>query len=409
MTDIAFWPATKLIRALRARKIGALELLEHYAARIEKYDGALNAFCVLDLEAARKRARAFDRAQAKKGARPAPLAGLPMSVKESFDLAGHPTTWGVADYRLNRARRDALAVERLARAGANVFGKTNVPVMLADWETNNPVYGRTGEPLGPVAHPRRLLRRRRGRARRWPHRAGNRQRHRRLDPQPGALLRRLRPQADLRHLLARGPRPARQRAPGRHLGDRPARARRGRPRARAVDHRRAGRDRRRRLEARPARAAAQDPARAARRGRGHAPDRRDRRERAGRDRPAGEVPRRQGRQGVRSRAARVRLRRGAPRLHPAPARRDLGAAGRTTSSPPCSPRAPSSIPRTSPTTRRWCAPTPSRTATGSRRPTAATRCASPGPSSSATGTCCCAPTPRAPRSATRCRASAGSA
>jgi len=54
MTDIAFWPATKLIRALRARKLGALELLEHYAARIAKYDRALNSLCVLDLEAARK-------------------------------------------------------------------------------------------------------------------------------------------------------------------------------------------------------------------------------------------------------------------------------------------------------------------------------------------------------------------
>ena len=116
MTDIAFWSATKLIRALRAKKIGALELLEHYAARIEKHNGTLNALCVLDLEAARRRAREFDRASAKKGARPAPLAGLPMSVKESFDLAGHPTTWGVAEYRFNRARRDALAVERLARA-----------------------------------------------------------------------------------------------------------------------------------------------------------------------------------------------------------------------------------------------------------------------------------------------------
>jgi amidase len=153
MTDIAFWSATKLIRALRAKKIGALELLEHYAARIEKHNGTLNALCVLDLEAARKRARAFDRASAKKGARPAPLAGLPMSVKESFDLAGHPTTWGVAEHRFNRARRDALAVERLVRAGANVFGKTNVPVMLADWETNNPIYGRTVNPWDPSRTP----------------------------------------------------------------------------------------------------------------------------------------------------------------------------------------------------------------------------------------------------------------
>jgi amidase len=153
VTDIAFWPATKLIRALRARKIGALELLEHYAARIAKYDRTLNALCVLDLEAARKRAKAFDRASARKSARHAPLAGLPMTVKESFDFAGHPTTWGVAEYRDNRARRNALAVERFLAAGANVFGKSNVPVMLADWETDNPVYGRTVNPWDPTRTP----------------------------------------------------------------------------------------------------------------------------------------------------------------------------------------------------------------------------------------------------------------
>jgi amidase len=153
VTDVAFWTATKLIRALRARKIGALELLDLYAARIEKHNGALNAVCVLDLEAARRRARAFDRAAANKGARAAPLAGLPMTVKESFDLAGHPTTWGLPEYRLNCARGDALAVERLLAAGANVFGKTNVPVMLADWETSNPVYGRTVNPWDPTRTP----------------------------------------------------------------------------------------------------------------------------------------------------------------------------------------------------------------------------------------------------------------
>ena len=153
MTDIAFWPALKLIRALRARKIGALELLEHYAARIAKYDRALNSLCVLDLETARKRARACDRASARKSAPHPALAGLPMTVKESFDLAGQPTTWGVAEYRDNRAANNALAVERLLAAGANVFGKSNVPVMLADWETNNPLYGRTVNPWDATRTP----------------------------------------------------------------------------------------------------------------------------------------------------------------------------------------------------------------------------------------------------------------
>ena len=151
MVDIAYWSATRLVRALRAKKIGAVELLEHYRKRSERYDGALNALCVLDFDAARKRARNFDR---KSGAGAAhPLAGLPMTVKESFDLAGHPTTWGLAEYRRKRATRNALAVERFAQAGANVFGKSNVPTLLADWETNNPVYGRTVNPWDSTRTP----------------------------------------------------------------------------------------------------------------------------------------------------------------------------------------------------------------------------------------------------------------
>lgn len=140
--DTAFWTATRLIRALKSKKIGALELLDHYAKRIAKYDGTLNALPVLDMDAARKRAKAFDRKGAKKGV----LAGLPMTVKESFDLKGYPTTWGLPEYAKDKAAANALAVERYFAAGANVFGKSNVPTLLADWETVNPVYGRTFNP-----------------------------------------------------------------------------------------------------------------------------------------------------------------------------------------------------------------------------------------------------------------------
>ncbi len=144
--DTAFWSATRLMRALRTKKIGALELLDLYAERIARHDRALNSLCLLDFDAARKRARAFDRKSRRVGAKSAPLAGLPMTVKESFDLSGHPTTWGLAEYKNTRAATDAIAVERFARAGANVFGKSNVPTLLADWETDNPVYGRTVNP-----------------------------------------------------------------------------------------------------------------------------------------------------------------------------------------------------------------------------------------------------------------------
>ena len=126
-----------------------------------------------------------------------PLHGVPMTVKESFDVAGLPTTWGYADAPSKSPTSDALAVHRLEAAGAVVFGKTNVPVSLADWQSYNPVYGATNNPWNAGAHAGRLLGRRRGGAGGGAERAGNRQRHRRLDPRAGALLRHVRPQADL--------------------------------------------------------------------------------------------------------------------------------------------------------------------------------------------------------------------
>ncbi len=147
--NTAFWSATKLVRALKAKKIGALELLDLYATRIRKFDGDLNALPVLDMDTARKRARSFDR----KGPKGGVLAGLPMTVKESFDIAGLPTTWGLAEYCNTPVAQNSLAVERFLAAGANIFGKSNVPVLLADWETLNPVYGKTVNPWNHTRTP----------------------------------------------------------------------------------------------------------------------------------------------------------------------------------------------------------------------------------------------------------------
>ncbi|HEX7250794.1 MAG TPA: amidase [Burkholderiales bacterium] len=147
--NTAFWSATKLLAALRAKKISALELFDLYAARVRQHNRALNAICVMNLDEDRKAARAADRAKGKRG----PLHGLPMTVKESFDVAGWPTTRGLTEFKDNVARKDALAVERLKRAGAIVFGKTNVPVLLADWQTFNPIYGTTNNPWDLLRTP----------------------------------------------------------------------------------------------------------------------------------------------------------------------------------------------------------------------------------------------------------------
>ncbi len=151
--DWTYASALSLAEQVRARRIGCLELLEHYIARIERYDAQLNAVVVRDFEVARERARRLD-AQASRDALAAmPFAGVPMTVKESYDLAGHPTTWGLEQYREHRAREHALPVERFLAAGANVMGKTNVPVMLADWQTYNPVYGTTNNPWDTTRVP----------------------------------------------------------------------------------------------------------------------------------------------------------------------------------------------------------------------------------------------------------------
>ncbi|MDP6172826.1 MAG: amidase family protein, partial [Rhodospirillales bacterium] len=111
MSDIAFKPARSLASMIRRKKIGCLELLDHYLARVERHNPALNAIVVTQIPAARRRARAADKALAK-GEVWGALHGVPMTVKESFDLAGLPTTWGVPEFKNNIAKSNALAVER---------------------------------------------------------------------------------------------------------------------------------------------------------------------------------------------------------------------------------------------------------------------------------------------------------
>ncbi len=152
MSGLHFQPACELVADLRARRIGARELLEHYLARIERYNPALNAIVHTEIDRAR---RAADRADATLGAgsEDGALLGLPMTIKETFDWAGTPSTWGLPHLARNIAQRNALAVDRLERAGAVILGKTNVPAYLADWQSYNDVYGTTANPWDPARTP----------------------------------------------------------------------------------------------------------------------------------------------------------------------------------------------------------------------------------------------------------------
>jgi amidase len=142
---LAMRPAHELAGLLRRRELGAVELLQLYLQRVDRFNPRLNAVVVRIDDAALDRARAADAALAR-GECWGPLHGLPITVKESFDLAGTPTTWGYEALTGNVATEHADAVQRLVDAGAIVFGKTNVPTSLADWQTFNPVYGTTNNP-----------------------------------------------------------------------------------------------------------------------------------------------------------------------------------------------------------------------------------------------------------------------
>ena len=140
--DPTFLSATQLAKLVSDRKIGAVELLDHFIARVEKHDPRINAVVVRDFDRARAKAHALD----SRADKSAPLFGVPMTAKESFDIEGLPTTRGHVALKDAPVRKSTIAVRRLEAAGAVVFGKTNVPVDLADWQSYNPVYGTTSNP-----------------------------------------------------------------------------------------------------------------------------------------------------------------------------------------------------------------------------------------------------------------------
>lgn len=139
--------ALETVAAIRSGETSALAETDAAIARVETGDGTINAVVVRDFDRAREQARAADARLAAGDA--APLLGLPMTVKESFDVAGLPTSWGYPEHADHIAHADAVAVQRLKAAGAIILGKTNVPTGLIDLQANNPIYGRTLNPVNP--------------------------------------------------------------------------------------------------------------------------------------------------------------------------------------------------------------------------------------------------------------------
>ncbi len=147
-----FQSATQLLAALNRREIGSRELLNLYLARIERHNPHYNAVVALDIDQARAAASEIDDRRARQQPL-GPLAGLPMTIKDTFEVVGMPATSGVPALAGHRPERDADAIARLRKAGAILFGKTNTPTMAADFQSNNPVYGLTRNPWNPDRTP----------------------------------------------------------------------------------------------------------------------------------------------------------------------------------------------------------------------------------------------------------------
>lgn len=129
-------------RAVDGRTIGALELTEASLARIARREPELNAFITVTADAARKRARLIDRDQAHGGA----LRGVPVALKDLFDVSEVPTTAGSRLLAINVARVDAELTTRLLASGVVNLGKTNLHEWAFGVTTDNPHFGPTRNP-----------------------------------------------------------------------------------------------------------------------------------------------------------------------------------------------------------------------------------------------------------------------
>ena len=139
-----FSTAGAMLQALRERRISSVELVEMHLARIDKLDGPLNAIPVRTPERALEAAKQADAALAR--GETAELLGLPMTLKESTQVAGLPQSAGMPPFKEHRPESDGPIASSVFSAGACLLGKTNIPFALMDWQANSPVYGRTNNP-----------------------------------------------------------------------------------------------------------------------------------------------------------------------------------------------------------------------------------------------------------------------
>ena len=145
MDDIPFSTTTRLASAIRSQQLSAAEVVDAHLAQISRHNPALNAVVTIDADRARARARDADEALAR-GQVWGPLHGVPFTLKDAHATAGMRTTVGFPPMREYVPAEDSSVTRRLKEAGAILVGKTNVPEMLSDFQTDNAIFGRTNNP-----------------------------------------------------------------------------------------------------------------------------------------------------------------------------------------------------------------------------------------------------------------------
>ena len=136
----------QMTELIRARKLSPVELMNAHLKQIEKHNPQVNAFIRILAEQASVSAKAAEKHLSTCGPVLPPLHGVPVTIKDSFNIAGLPTTCGSSFFADSRATHDATAVARLKHAGAIPIGKTNCPEFLSNYESDNNIVGRSNNP-----------------------------------------------------------------------------------------------------------------------------------------------------------------------------------------------------------------------------------------------------------------------
>ncbi len=152
MNDLIFRTATELANVIRDETASAQEVLDTHLRHIAKHNPGLNAIVTPNEEKARQRAQEADAALAR-GEVWGPLHGVPVTIKDVFETAGLRTTSSFKPLANYIPHQDATAVARIRGAGAIILGKTNLPMLASDIQSNSPLFGRANNPWDTTRTP----------------------------------------------------------------------------------------------------------------------------------------------------------------------------------------------------------------------------------------------------------------